>query len=389
MSDGLDQACQASRNVAIFDPLSKHGGMHYYVHDHAEALGALGLTVSVYSPITGLPPSAHHAHHIAFDGVYGRAHKLVRAYRLLAGNIRATTHARKSGTNVAIFHVFKSDGFEAAAVAFARLIGLQTFVIVHDVARLDAKAKFSLLAGIARRTTGVIVHNEFSRSALMDTANVDAAKVCVIPHGNYITQFLNPPSVAQARASLDLPPNKMTLLFFGNPRREKGLHILLDALVPLAGRDDLLLVVAGKMKGPEEEEVRQFVKANNLESIVRLDIGHVADERVADYYRAASVVVLPYLRVYESGVALMAMSLGRPILASDLPVFDHIISESGAGLLFSAGDSQDLSRVIGQLADDQVDIGVLGEKAFNFAASKRSWAQSGHLFKRFIEGFDL
>jgi D-inositol-3-phosphate glycosyltransferase len=387
MIDQLDRTSR--RDVAIFDPLSKHGGMHYYVHDHAEALGALGLTVRVYSPVTGLATSDRYTHHIAFTGVYGRSHKLVRAYRLLVGNIRAAMHARKSGTNVAVFHIFKSDGFEAAAVAFARLIGLQTFVIVHDVARLDATARFSLLDGIARRTTGVIVHNAYSRSALMDAAEVDAEKVCVIPHGNYVSQFPNPSSVVQARASLDLPPDKLTLLFFGNPRREKGLHILLEALVPLAWRDDLLLVVAGKMKGPEEEEVRQFVRTNNLESIVRLDIGHVADERVADYYRAASIVVLPYLRVYESGVALMAMSLGRPILASNLPVFDNIISESGAGLLFTAGDAQDLSRTIGELADHQVDIGVLGEKALDFAASKRSWAQSGLLFKRFIERFNL
>jgi len=32
------------------------------------------------------------------------------------------------------------------------------------------------------------------------------------------------------------------------------------------------------------------------------------------YYAAADIVVLPYREVYQSGVVLMAMSYGRPVL---------------------------------------------------------------------------
>jgi glycosyltransferase involved in cell wall biosynthesis len=368
-----------SYRLGIVDPLSRHGGMHYYIHDQAVALGRLGVETTVFAPPTGLDPEGGYRQHELFEGVYGADPKPVRAARLLRDYARTVARAKADRLDGLLFHIFKSDGFEASAIAMARAAGLHAYSLIHDVARLDADAAVTLVKPIGRLSTGVIVHNDFSRAALLSAAPGVAGKTRVIPHGNYVDRFPDPPEMERARDALGLPQDRTILLFFGNPRREKGLHVLTEALVSLRDRRDVLLLVAGKMKPEEEAEVRGFVAAHGLGDIVRLDIGHIADDRVPDYYRAASIVVLPYLRVYESGVALMAMSFGRPILASDLPVFQGVVAESGAGVTFPAGDAAALGEAIASLAGRDDELAAMGARARRFAEEERSWARSGAL----------
>ncbi|MEI9928759.1 MAG: glycosyltransferase [Sphingomonas sp.] len=165
--------------------------------------------------------------------------------------------------------------------------GLKTIAIVHDVERLDQPNDRPKLASIARNCDLMVVHNGFSEAALRRALGTIDQRVQVIPSGNYIAQFPAPPSMADARAALGLPGDALIILFFGNPRREKGLHVLLDAIVDHRDAERLLVVVAGKMKPDEEAEYRAFVQAHGLDPRVRLDIGHVPDEKVASYYRAA------------------------------------------------------------------------------------------------------
>lgn len=373
-------------HLAIIDPLSKHGGIHYYVHDLANALDAHGVTVDVFSPPTGLDQSATYSHHTAFEGVYGLSggSKLVRARRLMFDMARSVRRAKSRGNDAVLLHIFKSDAFECAAILLARSLRMRVFAIVHDVTRLDTQARISFSGFIAQSVTGIVVHNEFSREALLQSAPAALDKVRIIPHGNYVDRFPNPPAMDVARARLGVPANSLVLLFFGNPRREKGLGVLLEALKQFATRKDILLLVAGKMKPEDELELRAYIGEHQLEDVIRLDIGHVSDEDVPNYYRAASMVVLPYLRVYESGVALMAMSFARPILASDLPVFADIVEEGRGGELFRVGDSVELAAAIEGLLQKKVDYKQMGENGLRFATEHRSWNNSGSLLAKFI-----
>lgn len=372
-------------NLAIIDPLGKHGGIHYYVHDLANALVAHNITVDVFSPPTGLDRSATYSHHTAFEGVYGPGgSKVVRAKRLLLDMARSVRQAKARGNDTALLHIFKSDAFECAAILLARAVGMRVFAIVHDVTRLDTQARISFSGIIARSVTGIVVHNEFSRSALLENTPAARGKVRIIPHGNYVDRFPTPPTMDSARIRLGLPADSLILLFFGNPRREKGLSVLLKAIEQFATRKDILLVVAGKMKPEDDLELRAYIGEHQLEKVIRLDIGHVSDEDVPYYYRAASIVVLPYLRVYESGVALMAMSFERPILVSDLPVFADIVKEGRCGKLFRTGDSGDLAVAIEELLLGKLDHKQMGKNGLRFATEHRSWSNSGLLLSSFV-----
>ncbi|MFN3819223.1 glycosyltransferase family 4 protein [Blastomonas sp.] len=373
--------------IAIIETIGSHGGMHYYTDNQAHALVNQGHATTLYSLPASTDAGARYRKVDTFKAIYGSDPKAIRGLRLIRDLTTSLQSARASGAKVCIFHLFKMDVFELYAVRLCKLLGMKSMAIVHDVARLDQANDRPQLARIAAACDLLITHNGFSQNALLAALDGAPARVTVIPSGNYMAQFPDPPSRAQARDRLGLPHDRLIILFFGNPRREKGLHVLLEAMV--AHRDDarLLLLVAGKMKPEEEAEYRTFVRDHGLDAQVRFDIGHVDDADVPSYYRAPDIVALPYLRIYESAVALMAMSLERPVLASDLPPMRDVIGDDARGLLFAASDAQSLSSRIGELVADPARLASLAERAAHYAAHDRHWDVTGRMLSAAAESF--
>lgn len=365
--------------IAIIETIGSHGGMHYYTDNQAHALVNQGHPTTLYSLPASTDAGARYRKVDTFCGIFGKDHKAIRAARLLRDLTAAVFSARASGARLCIFHLFRMDVIELYMLRLCRLLGMKSMAIVHDVARLDQPTQRPQLARIAAACDLLIAHNSFSQAALLAALDGAPARTMLIPSGNYVSQFPDPPSKAQARERLGLPQDKLVILFFGNPRREKGLHILLEAMVAHRDEDRLLLLVAGKMKPEEEAEYRAFADEHGLNDRIRFDIGHVDDADVAAYYRAPDIVALPYLRIYESAVALMAMSLERPVLASDLPPIRDVIGDDLRGLLFAPGDAQALSVRIGELLADPARLAGLAREAAHYARHDRHWDVTGSM----------
>lgn len=361
--------------AALVDPLSVHGGMHYYTHDLANALAVQGIDILVVASSGHAALGGTYKFESSFDGVYGKDSKLIRGFRLLNGYRRAAIAAQKFGAQYMIFHIFKSDMLELVGIMMARRYGMRPIIIVHDVLRLDKATKLSFLRRIGRNSHAVVTHNNFSSDEIAQACPDFSGTIIHMPHGNYRSHFAKPLPKDEAKAQLGIDLGKVVFLFFGNPRREKGLDVLLRALPSLADRQDICVLVAGKMTDDDERGYRDFVQAQGLGDMVRFDIGHVADNMVQSYYSAADIVALPYLRVYESGVALMAASLGRPILASNLPVFADMIRDGMGGLLVSPQDEDALRRIIIDIMDGRMDLDAMGKQAMRYATTRRDWCQ--------------
>jgi glycosyltransferase involved in cell wall biosynthesis len=371
--------------IAIIEIIGSHGGMHYYTDNQAHALIDEGHPTTLYALPASTDSGARYRKVDTFHGIYGAGHKATRAAFLLRDLTKAAFSAKLSGAKVCIFHLFRMDFIELYMVGLCKIMGMKSMGIVHDVSRLDKSNKRPQTVRIAAWCDVLIVHNEFSQNALLESLNGAPANVSVVPSGNYITQFPNPPSKAQARERLRLPLDKLVILFFGNPRREKGLHVLLEAL--LVHRDDtrLLLLVAGKMKSEEEADYRAFASKHGLNDRIRFDVGHVDDGDTPIYFRAADIVALPYLRIYESAVALMAMSLERPVLASDLAPMRDVIGDNARGLLFSVNEVQALSGRIGELLENPGQLVDLAKNATSYAAHDRHWNATGRMLSAQVQ----
>jgi glycosyltransferase involved in cell wall biosynthesis len=124
-------------------------------------------------------------------------------------------------------------------------------------------------------------------------------------------------------------------VFVGRLSPEKGITTLLDCWKQ--GGDLPLLRIAGT--GPLESEVRQAASATpNVEWL-----GAVDSDAALDVMGGAEAVICPSLW-YEGmpRVVIEAMAVGTPIVASRLGTYIEMISEGQNGLLFRAGDPQDL-----------------------------------------------
>lgn len=150
---------------------------------------------------------------------------------------------------------------------------------------------------------------------------------------------------AEARARLDLTPNEPVLLFFGFVRRYKGLRHLIRALPAIRERLPARLLVVGEF-WEDERPYRDLVRELGLEDAVRFYNTYVPNEKLAVYFSAANVVVLPYLEATQSGVAQIAMGFEKPMIATSVGGMPETILDGQTGLIVPPADSDALSAAL-------------------------------------------
>jgi glycosyltransferase involved in cell wall biosynthesis len=77
-----------------------------------------------------------------------------------------------------------------------------------------------------------------------------------------------------------------------------------------------MLIVGEIWEG--KEELFEQVKSSIYREKITLINEYVPDGAVPVYFSAANVVVLPYTRASQSGIAHIAMSFGKPVIASEV-----------------------------------------------------------------------
>ena len=88
---------------------------------------------------------------------------------------------------------------------------------------------------------------------------------------------------------------------------------------------------------------------------------------------AADLVVLPYKRIYQSGVLLTALSYGKAVIASDLPPFTEILEDGSNGLLFEANNAESLAAVLTKALGNEKKLELLEERAFSWVTNSATW----------------
>ncbi len=186
----------------------------------------------------------------------------------------------------------------------------------------------------------------------------DPASVRVIPNG-ISDEFLQPTA---ARPSTGTEP---FAIYFGRLAREKGVHVLLDAIAR-AGSLPIRFVLAGR--GPELERLR--ARARDLQH-VRFETWLDARELAALVQRA-SFAVLPSLEESFGNTMAEAMALGVPVIATTAGSIPELIEHEATGLLVPPGDAPALAAAIARLASDASLRGRLGAAA-RTRAGALSW----------------
>lgn len=145
------------------------------------------------------------------------------------------------------------------------------------------------------------------------------APVVTIPHGHYRDWFADLPLA---------PAEPGRVLYFGIVRSYKGVEDLLDAFGEVSDDAARLRLVGRTTQDSVRDRVEREVRADPRIS-ARLE--YVADEDLADEVSRAALVVLPYRRLHNSGAALLALSLGRPVFLPAGSTAEELAAEVGPG----------------------------------------------------------
>jgi len=147
------------------------------------------------------------------------------------------------------------------------------------------------------------------------------------------------------------------ILFFGRLHAQKGVKTLIEAVSELP---DVSLKIVGS--GKEEKNLLELIAKKNTRNIEFL--GAKYGEELKNIIRNSAFVVIPSVW-YENApfVALEAFALGKPVIASNLGGLPEIVKHKNTGLLFKAGDAEDLREKILSLSLYPCLIRTMGVQA--------------------------
>jgi glycosyltransferase involved in cell wall biosynthesis len=177
------------------------------------------------------------------------------------------------------------------------------------------------------------------------------------------------------------------ILAFGKWGTYKRLEPLMDVFETFSQQHpNVRLIVAGG-NHPETpgyvESIAQRMKGNSQVEF----LGYVPEGDVAELFRSASIVVMPYSSsAGSSGVAHLACEYGVPIVAADLPEFRDMATAEGLAICFyEPGNPQKMADALSSILEHPEWQEVMAER--NFLAALRMTMPK--VIRRYLRLFEL
>jgi glycosyltransferase involved in cell wall biosynthesis len=190
----------------------------------------------------------------------------------------------------------------------------------------------------------------------------------VIPYGIRLERFAEPPPGAD---ELRRRYGPRIILAVGRLIYYKGFEYLMRAMAHIKGK--LILIGDGPLRPRLEREANEIGVRDRI-----LFAGEIDNSKLAPYYHAADVFVLPSVERTEAFgiVQLEAMACGKPVVNTRLATGVPFVSIDGlTGLTVAPRDSSSLARAITQLLDNADLRAQYGADAFRRVQSEFSAEQ--------------
>jgi D-inositol-3-phosphate glycosyltransferase len=348
------------------------GGLNVYVVEVAKRLAARGVEVDVFTravsrhlpPVAELAPGVNVRHlpagpfedldkadlpgqlcSFTFEVLRAEAayapgrYDLVHGHYWLSGQVGAVAKVRWGVPLVQTMHTLgkvKNAALAAgdAAEPAARLRGESEVIAAADrlVANTDEEAR-----------------------QLVELYDADPERITTINPGVDLSTF-RPGSQQEARRRLGLPSDGVVLLFAGRVQPLKAPDVVLRAAAQmirdepgLAGRLTIAFVGGPSGTGRADPDGLAMMAASlGISGIVRLEPPCPQPE-LADWYRAATLVVVPSYSESFGFVAVEAQACGTPVVAASVGGLRTVVRDGVSGVLVASRDPASYARAVRSL----------------------------------------
>lgn len=161
------------------------------------------------------------------------------------------------------------------------------------------------------------------------------------------------PGQSVARQRLGWTNAEWVIGYVGRLAYVKGIDLLAEAFKKLLSSiPQARLLIIGS--GEEEGKLRAALKEEIVGRLVHMEVD-VPHERLADWYRAMDLFVMPSRYENYSNAVLEALACGVPFLGSDIGG-NQRLAERARGWLFTNGSSDSLARTLSSIADGSCPV---------------------------------
>ena len=371
--------------VAIIDPLGAHGSSHhFYLFGQLDGLKRNNVNVSLY---TNSKTENPHIDGVKFYQTYGDLflsnNFFINGFRFFLGSFRSILHARISRVKAFHFHIFHINFLVLINLLLIKLLFGKLILTIHDVSSFAKSQTPSLISNFAYKLADVILtHNKYSHNEIIKLDSSLKPKIHTIPHGNYLPFINIIEDKNKSRGYLDLPEEKIIVMFFGMIKEVKGLDILLKSFKKVVDKNpNVVLLIAGKPWKTDFSFYQSIIEKNQLEDHVILHTKFISHNDVKYYYSASDLVVLPYKKIYQSGVLMMTLSYGKAALISDLPAITEVVTDNENAFLFKSEDVNDLAEKLNIILCNKQNLERVSKNGRVLMQKKFSWNEIGRLTK--------
>ncbi len=208
----------------------------------------------------------------------------------------------------------------------------------HPGDRLSQKTPLWVEMFARRRADELIVHSQYLLEIVVQNLRGAARKISVIPHIQ----------IGEELSSVANEGEEHLVLFFGRIWNYKGLEYLIRAEPLITARvPDARILIAG-----QGEDFSRYARMMVHPDRFVVHNEFISEARTADYFRRASVVVLPYIEASQSGVIPMAYSAAKPVVATTVGGLPEIVEDGRTGYLVAPRDAAQLADAVSRLLLD-------------------------------------
>jgi D-inositol-3-phosphate glycosyltransferase len=384
------------------------GGLNVYVVEVAKRLAARGIEVDIFTRAVSrdVPPAAEltagvqvrhltagpfedldkadlpgQLCHFTFEVLRAEAayapgrYDLVHGHYWLSGQVGAVAKERWGVPLVQSMHTL--GRVKNAALA------------AGDAAEPDVRLRGE--AEVVTAADRLVANTDNEARELVRLYDADPARVMTVNPGVDLSVF-RPGSRRLARRRLGLPADAVVLMFAGRVQPLKAPDVVLRAAALLIGEDPglagrLCVALVGGPSGPGRADpyhLTELSAALGISRVVRLE-PPCPQHELAEWYRAATVVMVPSYSESFGLVAVEAQACGTPVIAASVGGLRTAVRDGVSGILVDGHAPASYARAVRELLTQPARLARLSAGAREHA-SRFGWGTTVDALLRVYTG---